>query len=200
VAGPGRKSGLEGRLEVELVEARLGRPAAGRGVGSPDENPTVVGAISEQGPLAALDGALVDTKFFDAGRSRDELIAMFLQIVLWKARVGSKGSLLVGVGLQLLLSGLIRGDWFGPKMEASSGCESEASRDEQKNGSTAGRSRSAPSGGIKAEIHTREFLVGGSEVNAKANSGICARQVQGDSIDSRKGATYTRVRAGVIQW
>jgi hypothetical protein len=130
----------------------------------------VVGTIAEQRPLTALDGALGDAKLFDTGRGRDKLIAMCLQIIFWQARFGSKSSLLVGIGLQLLLSGRIR-DWFGSKMEASSGCEGEGSRDEPENGSAV-TLRNAPSGGIRAEIHTREFLLGNSEVNAKGTSGV----------------------------
>jgi hypothetical protein len=130
MAGSSGERRLNGRLKIELVESGLGRPAGAVGIRSPYENPPVRGAISEQRPLAAFDGTPVDPKFFDAGRGPGELIAIFLRVFFWKAGVTSKRSLLVRVSLQLLLSRGIRGTWFGPKMEASSGRESEASREE----------------------------------------------------------------------
>jgi len=155
MAGATGESRLDGRLKIELVEAGLGRPSVGIGIWSPYENPPMRGAISEQRPLAALDRTtLVDAKFLDTGRGAGELIAIFLRVFFWKAGVISKRSLLVRVSLQLLLSRRIRGNWFGAKVEAPSGRQSEASREEQENGCVAEASSNAPSGGSKAKIHT----------------------------------------------
>ena len=99
VAGSGCESSFEGRLKIELVEARLRRPATRGGIRSPHENPVVIGAVSNKRPLAALDVALIDTKLLDAGRGRGELITSLLIFSRGIARVISKGGLLFGVSL-----------------------------------------------------------------------------------------------------
>jgi len=104
--------------------------------------------------LAALDGAVVISKLFDTGGGHGKLIAMLIQFFFGKARVSSKRSLLFGVGRDLLLSRGIRGSGFGREMEASGRRESQASRDERKNGSMQGTLRHARCAGWKAGSHT----------------------------------------------
>lgn len=134
VDGSSCESRSERRLEIELVEARLRRPTVGGGIRSPHENPVVIGTISDKRPLAALDLALVDTKLLDAGRGRGELIASLLSFSSGIARVVSKGGLLFGVSLELLLSWRIR-DRLGCRVKASSRRQRQRSPDYRKNDS-----------------------------------------------------------------
>jgi len=128
VTGSRCESGFEGRLEIKLVEARLRRPSAGRGIRSSHENPVVLGAICDKRPLAALDVAAVDTKLLDAGRGRGELVASLLRFFSGIAGVVPKGDLLVGVSLHLLLGRKI-GNRLGSRMKASGGRQRQRSRD-----------------------------------------------------------------------
>jgi hypothetical protein len=131
VTGSRCESRFEGRLEIKLVEARLRRPSTGGGIRSPYENPAVIGAISDKRPLAALDLALVETKFLDAGRGCGELIASLLRLSGGITRVISKGDLLFGVSLHLLLSRRVRRSRLGSKMRASGRCQRKRSSDQR---------------------------------------------------------------------
>jgi len=153
VVGSSWKSRFEGRLEFELVDARLGRPSAGRGIWRSDEHPAMRRAVADQRPLAALDGAIVDSKFFDTGCRRSELIAMFLRCSIGPAGFITKRGLLVGVSLHLLLSRRIRGHRLDLKQRASGRSESQRSHDEENNGFMERTSRYARGGVRRAEIH-----------------------------------------------
>ena len=105
------------------------------------------------------------------------------------ARVSSKRGLLLGVGLELLLS---RGNRLDRRVEASGTCEREESNGERTSGSMEQRLRCARGVGRKARRHTSSFLVEGREVNREA--GLYSREIQRtrvavDSIDSLRVGT-----------
>ena len=68
-------AGSKGGWKSSLSRPGLGAQPSAEVSGSPDENPAMRRAVSDQRPLAALNGAVVDTKFFDAGCGGGKLIA-----------------------------------------------------------------------------------------------------------------------------